>query len=517
MQQPKWERTTTTRPVEADHLGPDPLAAVAGNQPAKVPQKPAKTKSPVVQAPHEVAPVLPAAKASREVPITLDTVLRLAEAQNAKVRLARERLHECHLASELAVSCWLPKTYAGMAYYRHEGGIQNEDGTLTHSSFGAFEPGLQIRSEWDIRESTYQRVQAERQVWQKKGELSQINYEVLLEAATTYIDLLTARRGEAIAEELEKFATKLLDRTKDLAKEEVGAKVLVEALQADQADRDLLKGRLRQQGNAASAKLAYLLGLPPEACLVPVDTALVPVDLIDANHSVKELATQAMTNGPGVRELEGMLAVIQNALAKSGCKEDLIPKIEFCVGEGWFLAGPGGNLTGDNRLDIGLQVRWDLTQMLTAKERRMVAESKLHQVQLTKEDLQAKLLAGVRESRDVILSGGRQIGLASEQIRRASKAYELSNERLKEGVKDTKTADVLQNIRGMDLAHFNYLKAVNSYNKAQVRLLLLMGPGPAKPGVPLAPIVAPAPLPMPAQPAKPDQLPPPKKVLKADS
>src|SRR5262249_21978703 len=77
-------------------------------------------------------------------PVDLDTVLHLAEEQNVQIALAREKLNESHAEQELADLSWLPNIHAGLAYYRHEGGIQNEDGTLQHSSTGALYPALDI-------------------------------------------------------------------------------------------------------------------------------------------------------------------------------------------------------------------------------------------------------------------------------------------------------------------------------------------------------------------------------------
>src|SRR5262249_2443787 len=131
--------------------------------------------------------------ANRTLPITLDTVLRLAEHGNAKIEQSRVKV-DASMSAASASCSWLPTVYAGTAYYRHEGGIQNFDGTFIHSSTGALFPGLQINSEFDIREQTFKRVDAERKMWQDRAEGSQVTSETLLDAANTYFDLLTARR-----------------------------------------------------------------------------------------------------------------------------------------------------------------------------------------------------------------------------------------------------------------------------------------------------------------------------------
>ena len=135
--------------------------------------------------------------------------------------------------------------------------------------------------------------------------MSRVNYETLLDAANTYIDLLTARRGEAVAQELDKYQHDVLKRAEGSAAS--GGKVLVESVQAELSGSAQAKAKLHQQGDAASAKLAYLLGLDPECPLVPVDETLTPMDLVDATPPTAALVAQALTDGPGIHELQGLM------------------------------------------------------------------------------------------------------------------------------------------------------------------------------------------------------------------
>ncbi len=130
-------------------------------------------------------------------PVNLDAIFHLAEEKNAQIALAREKVHESDLSSQLAAKGWLPDVTAGVGYFRHEGGIQNEDGTLTRSSFGALYPGVDVHADFDVRAATISRIEAERKRWQQQGELSRVNYETLLDAADTYIDLLSCSPGRS--------------------------------------------------------------------------------------------------------------------------------------------------------------------------------------------------------------------------------------------------------------------------------------------------------------------------------
>jgi outer membrane protein TolC len=421
---------------------------------------------------------LPAVAAATPTPINLDTVFHLAEERNGQIALAREKVHESQIEGDLVAKGWLPKVTAGVGYYRHEGGIQNEDGTLTRSSFGALYPGVDLHTAFDLREATIHRIDAERKRWQQQGELRRIDHEQLLQAAETYVDLLTVRRGESVAQELEKNQRELLKRAEDLEKQ--GGKVLAESVRAELAATSVAEAKLHQQGDAASFKLAYLLGLDPECTLVPVDETLAPIDVVDATPAASVLVGQALANGPGVHELEGLLAAIDDGMAELEGPKKYLPTLDLCVGEGAFGAGPNADMLWANRFDVGVEARWNLTELLRAKDEKRLAESKRRQVELTYDDLRGKLTLGVKEAREAIRSGRDQIAQASEQIKRASESYRLSDLRLKQNAPGATVAEVMQSLHGLEEAHFNYITSVSGYNKAQVRLLLLLGPAACK-------------------------------------
>ena len=437
------------------------------------PELPTELPAPTAELP---AP-RPITKEEKLVPITLDTVLRLAEEQNIQVAIARERLSESETEQRIAAKSWLPKVYAGPSYYRHEGGIQDFQGNLIHSSTGALFAGMDLNSEIDVREATFQRVSAERKAWQQRGELSKVTSETLLEAGTTYLDLLTARRGEAVARELEKYLLEVKERAEKLVTaDDQSAQVLVEAAQAEASGRRQNISKLHQQGDAASDKLAYLLGVGTCARMVPIEEILLPIDLVDPTPPANVLVEQALTTGPGVRELENMLSTMQAGLDRLSGPVRLLPVVKVTVAEGVFSVGPGGEMASDNRLDLCLQVRWNLMEFVTAREQRHLAESRVEQARLSRDDLRAKLTAAVQEARDASLSGREQIRHGTEQISHAISSYNLSDERLKMRAPNASAAEVLQAIRGLETAHYNYLTAVNAYNKAQIRLLVLLGP-----------------------------------------
>ena len=443
--------------------------------------------STTIQTVQHMAQAEPSPASPRQVPITLDAVFRLAEQHNPRIALAREKLNESLLSQAQTSRLWLPNVYAGAAYFRHEGGIQDFNGNLVHSSYGAVSPGFTVQGELDLREATFRQIDTQRRVWQEKVSRCQVNNEVLLDAALTYVDLLTAQRGELIARDIETYEKKLLDRAENIAKTERGAAGFVASLKATIDGRHQLLSQLRQQGKAASAKLVYLLGLPPATVLIPVDPVLGPIDLVDTSSGPDRLIAQALAQGPGIQELQGILGIIQLGLEKANSIHNLLPSLQLSAYEGGIGAGPGANLAWDNRLDVTLGFRWNLTQLCQSDFLRTTARSKQVQALLSYEDLRGKLAAGVLEATESICEGRAQIGLSTSQIRNANESYRFIDRRLDEGLQSATPTEVMLSIRSLEQAHFNHLTSISAHNKAQIRLLLLLGwncPEGPKPAVP---------------------------------
>ncbi len=474
----------------ASHSPPPEISTPAAAPPTSSPQRTTR-----LAAPEETPPAK-----QRDLPIDLDTVLRLAEGQNNQILLARSRLQESHVNKDLVDKAWLPALNLGMAYYRHEGGIQNQDGSVIHSSTGALWPGVTLDTKFDLRERTFQQINAERKVWQHQGDVAQLTTETLQEAATAYIDLLSARTAEVILQRLAAHETALLKWAEALYKQDKSAEIMVESIKVQTTARLQALAHIRQQGDAAAAKLAYLLGLGPDVKLIPVDARLVPVELIDAHVSPEELVNRALATGPGIREIEGLLATVEGGLQKSTGLSQYLPIVEMRMIEGAFGAGPGASTTWDNRWDMGLQMRWNLSEFLLAKEKRRLAQANLAQVHLTYQDLRGKLTLGVQESQQLILSAQDQMSHTLEQIRHADKTYQLSNLRLTQRIEGSSTNEVMQAIRGLEAAHLSALNIIRAHNKAQVRLLLLTGAACARPAA-VSNSETPAQLPAPSAPA----------------
>src|SRR5439155_13118480 len=188
------------------------------------------------------------------VPVSLDAVMRLAEDQNAQVALARERINQAYAEQELADKRLLPDVTVGTGYYRHEGGIQLQEGPLIRSSTGAMLSGADIYAKLDLKAITIAKLDAARKTLQARGEAKRVTTEVLLEASATYVDLLAAHSGLAIARDLDGELHKLLDRAERLANVERGARIEAFRIRAEINGQAQSIRKLEAQEKAAAAK-----------------------------------------------------------------------------------------------------------------------------------------------------------------------------------------------------------------------------------------------------------------------
>ena len=427
-------------------------------------------------------------------PVSLDAVLRLAEENNPQIAVARSKVCTAFAEKALAATAWLPDIYMGVGYWRNEGGIQLQQGPLINASTGAMLAGPQMNATYNPA-TTPSSNSPPRQVWQSHGELTKISSEQLLDASTTYIDMLAAHSALAVSRDYEKRLKELRERVNKAkqAFEKDGQKVPADiAVESAQIEGELTTQQLTQQKlqaalEMASAKLAYLLGLDPSTRLLPVDSQIAAFHVVEANTPTEALVAQALGNGPGVRELEGILCVIQQGMAQAGGPIRFLPEFNVQMGEGLFGAGPGGTMTYANRFDFGVQARWNLSAVLTADRKRQVANAQVAQVQMTYQELKQKLTLGVQEARSTILTSGSQFVTAEEQIRRAKDVVELAQKHSTWAAREATYSQIMLAHRAVAQAQLSYIEMLRNFDKAQLRLMILLGPAHPVPQLPNAP------------------------------
>src|SRR5262245_7557510 len=97
---------------------------------------------------------------NRTFPIDLPTALRLANAQNVDVQIARTRIEEARANRDSAVERFFPWLGVGAGYRRHEGRIQDVAGEIFDAEKQSYNAGGTLTAQLELGDAIYQSLAA---------------------------------------------------------------------------------------------------------------------------------------------------------------------------------------------------------------------------------------------------------------------------------------------------------------------------------------------------------------------
>jgi outer membrane protein TolC len=407
-------------------------------------------------------------------PIDLPTALRLVQAQNLDVKIARERLNEAKANHAGAIAKFLPWISAGYAFRRHEGRTQAVDGSVLDVDKQSIAVGPTITAQIDIGEAIFSSLAARQAVTASASSLIAQQEDSTLSAASNYFDLLKAK---AVVD-----ATQDALSTSEQYQQQIGGAVAAGiAFKGDelrvqtQTERYRVSlTQARQQQRAAAAKLAQVLHLDPLVELVPQDSDLVPINIMDATATQEGLVKQALAVRPELKQSEAQVSAARSA-KNSTIYGPLIPSLGVQAFLGEFGGGrgdAGGNFGNSKDYYLGLSWRigpgglFDFSRINASKARLNTAE-------LNAEKLTDEVKRQVVESYSRVMSLQSQMGATRQSLTTATETLRLTRDRKQLGV-----GAVLEDIQAQQelaRARVDYLSAIVEFDKAQYELNKALG------------------------------------------
>jgi outer membrane protein TolC len=418
-------------------------------------------------------------------PLDLPTALRLVNAANPTVALARQRVQEAYARLNEAQVLWLPDLRAGPAYQRHDGRIQNSRGEIFDVSKSNFFMGGGAVLSLNTSEALFAPLFARRLLAAQTAAAQAVTNNVQLEVALAYQDLLRVYGQLAINADT-------LVRAEDLAQFSEAANRQGLTLRTADPPRARAEVELRRrerinlEGDVAvvSARLAQLLLLQPTVDLHPVEPTVVPVTLVPTETPLDELVATGLMNRPELAESRALVAV---ALARwrQARLGPLIPRLEIGYTAGTFGGGTNefmGNFAG--RGDGTAQVLWEAHNLFAGDvARSRVQRSVYNEANLHVLEVQAQVAAEVTAAAKLSRARQRSLDSAQEAVRQSLEAwrrlhlgsYNLANPKLKVAFD---TLEPLIAVQTLAQVRTQYLNEVVEYNKAQFRLYAALGQPP---------------------------------------
>ncbi len=326
----------------------------------------------------------------------------------------------------------------------------------------------------DLGDAVYKSLTAKQLVNAADHALESQRQDATLSAAQGYYDLAKAKAIVDVVKEALRISQDYQKQLHDA----VGAGI---AFKGDelrvQTQTERYQIALRQaleQQRVAAARLAQILHLDSTVELVPQDTDLVPLTLVETNAPLDSLVQQALRSRPELKQSQALVTAARDA--KNGAVYGpLIPSLgaqvffgglgggkndstgnwgetdDYFVGLGWRI-GPGG------LFDVG-RVRANKARLETAR--------------LSGAKVQDEITRQVVESHTRAQSLLNQIATTKQNLATASETLRLTRERKEFGV-----GAVLEGIQAeqeLTRARSDYLSTAAEFNKTQYGLSRAIG------------------------------------------
>ena len=403
-------------------------------------------------------------------PVDLPTVLRLAGARNLDIEISRERLREAEAQRSSALERFFPWIAPGVTYHRRDGVAQAVPaGTISDAHFQSYAPGVSLAAQLDLGDAWYQSLAAKQLVRAAGHELEARRQDVILAAAQAYFELT---RSKALVE-VKADAWKTSEAYRRQLHEAVAAGIAFKGdelrVQTQTKEYEIQLRRAREQLNLAGIELARVLHLDPTVELVPQDSGLARLTLLETNATAARLIDQALSSRPELKQSDALMSAARQG-RKGAVYGPLIPSLTAQVFGGGLGGGPDSGparFGAEGDYLVGLAWRIGPGGLLDPGRTR-ARQAELAQAELRDAKLRDEISAQVVATLARVRSLADQIELTEAKLAAATETLRVAHERKQFGV--GVVLEDLQAQQDLERARADYLNSIAEFNKAQYQL-----------------------------------------------
>jgi outer membrane protein TolC len=437
--------------------------------------------------PSPLATPIDAAPAAAEYPIDLLTALRLANADNLTIALAREQIQQAYAEYGAAGSLWLPSIRAGTSWNRHWGPMQATDGSMQQvnrdslwAGAGAFPigsgtvpiPGL--FASFNFADAIFQPLAVQQRWGAREQAASAVRNNTLLDVANAYLELLRAAQDVAIVLDVREKTANLARITEAYVTSGQGLQADSDRMRVELGLRDIDLRRSQEALISASARLTQLLHLEPCLRLQPIEPHVVQLCLVPKDAQCADLVAQALSNRPELRQNRYLVGEVLQLMRREKFAP-LVPSVILGASYGGFGGGLGANVTGfSDRVDLDAVAFWELRQLgYGQRAARNTAESRLRQAQIQELATLDLVAREVTEAQAQVQLREQQVETARGLVKFANDSYDHNLVRIQQG--QGLPIEVLQSTQALLQSRREYLRTIIDYNVSQFTLQRALG------------------------------------------
>ena len=442
---------------------------------------PGELLPPTPPKPVEVGPI------DSNFPIDLPTALRLADADNLQVALAREQVQQAYAEYNGANALWLPSLRGGMHWNKHEGPMLDTAGNIIDISrgsvyagggaaaVGAGSPAIPgVFASFNLADAYFQPLAAQQRWGARESGATVARNNVLLDVANAYLELLRATQDIAIAEDVRDKVRELSRLTDAYAKTGQGLQADADRMRVELGLRDIEVRRSQEAQIVASARLTQLLRLEPCVRLEPAEISALRLCCVSTDGGCAELVAQALSNRPELIQNRYLVGEAVQRLRRERYAP-LVPSLLLGASYGNFGGGQGSTLTNfDDRFDFDASAFWEVRNLgLGESAARQGAGSRLRQAQVQEMAALDLVAREVTEAFAQVLLREQQIDTSRDVVEFAMESWDRNLARIRGG--QGLPIEVLQSAQALLQSRREYLRNVIDYNSAQFSLQRAVG------------------------------------------
>ena len=460
---------------------PEPPLLVAKNTEALLPQVPDKPAVPIPR-PSVDAP---------EHPISLSNALDMGGANHLQIQLAREKVVEAHADLLAAETLWLPSLRAGIGWNKHDGRLQETEGNIlevNRNSFylgagaglgqaplaGAASGPMRLMMNLSLADAVFEKVVASNLKESASAAKAAIFNDSLLSIAVAYIDLLESHSLRTNAHRGLEQARHMLDTATTFSEAGAGSQAEVDRARAEVGHWQLQVLEAKRLFRTRSAELARLIRWDSPELLIPVETELVPLEIVDPHLSLEQLQSHALANRPELTRSRKQVQAASERVSQEHWRPWL-PHVQLGFSGGTMGGGPSSQFDNQgSRSDVDLAAIWEVEQLgygNLARQYRATSQQRQarYQVDWTHDQIVAETTIAVTN----VASYQQQYKIAQANLAAAAASYDRNRDRVREA--EGLPVELHQSIRATGAAMNAYTQAISHYNRAQFHLLRSIG------------------------------------------
>lgn len=403
----------------------------------------------------------------RAMPINLETVLKLAGANNLKIAEIKAK-HKLAKAKAREAQEWIyPTVNPGFLLMNTVGSVQNAEGTFLDTDKNSFWAGAAITANWSIGKSSYRYLSSKQNIATAELWLQAERNQQILKAIQAYFEL-GASQGQL---------SSLIDMSKK--SDDIVRQIEVHVNSGIRYKSDLLLAKAKnnhvhlsvsdakEKVAVNSNELLRILNIQDDVLLVNIDTTMLPITL---NDKSPESITAIFEQRP---EIQAHKSTIKSwsILKKTTTAGLFFPDFSLGLNNGLF--GPYFNpLTNQLSYYVGMQWNLPLGAVFSGgKRKKFDAQIEMQNVLMSQ--AQNTVRKELQDARAMVNNATAQMGLAQEAVSYAEAALSQSIQRQNFGT--ALPLEVFQAQEQLLQSKVDHIKAISNYNKGQYLLYVAKG------------------------------------------